>query len=73
MNALEAILAFFVYCVVLVAFGAFSGLFVAIFWNYLFVGAGSIIGVSLPALTWFKGWLLSLMCSLLFKSIPNNS
>jgi hypothetical protein len=52
--------------VVILAFGSISGLIVAMLWNYLFVGASSIIGVSLPTMTWLKGWMLSFLIGILF-------
>jgi hypothetical protein len=57
----------------IVGLGAISGFFVMLLWNYLLVGTGSIIGVSLPALTWFKAWMLTILTGILFKPIGGSS
>ena len=44
------------------------GFFVMILWNFLFVGAGSILGaLTFAKITWFQGFCLAFLCGLLFK------
>jgi len=66
---LAALLELFVFFIV----AAFMGFLVMILWNWLLVGATSIIGVGLPSITWFQGWGLSFLCSMLFKSSSSSS
>ncbi|OFZ60738.1 MAG: hypothetical protein A2381_15320 [Bdellovibrionales bacterium RIFOXYB1_FULL_37_110] len=45
-----------------------TGFVLMLLWNWLLVGATSVIGVGLPAITWLQGWGLCFLCTMLFNS-----
>jgi len=53
--------------------GIITGGITMLLWNFLFTGAGSIIGFALPTLTWFQGWCLVMFGSMVFRGSNSSS
>lgn len=73
MRLLAALFPILLALLLLVLVGAVKGFFIMLLWNYLLVGASSIIGVSLPALTWFKGWMLAILVGMVMPTATSSS
>jgi len=54
-------------------FAFVQGFILMLLWNWLLVGATSIIGVSLPAITWLQGWGVAFFGSMVFKGSSSSS
>jgi hypothetical protein len=56
------------------ALGTVHGFFIMLLWNYLFVGAGSILGaISFAPISWFQGWMLAFLLGIVFKDSSSSS